>query len=33
MNSVSELSLWIEIPVALLLVLSSLFALFYTIFY
>ena len=27
MNSVSELSLWIEIPVALLLVLSSLFAL------
>ena len=27
MNSVSELSLWIEIPVAVLLVLSSLFAL------
>lgn len=28
MNSVSELSLWIEIPVAVLLVLSSLFAFF-----
>ncbi|WP_179765332.1 monovalent cation/H(+) antiporter subunit G, partial [Pseudomonas lundensis] len=27
MNSISELSLWIEVPVAVLLVLSSLFAL------
>lgn len=27
MNSISELSLWIEIPVAVLLVVSSLFAL------